>query len=80
MRPFLTDERTHRKTGFDEFVRESRADEPSCTGDEKLALSVHPSRVPICRGFESCRPHQRTGIERSKFIPQATSAFDHATS
>src|SRR5262249_52503622 len=30
-------------------------DESACTGDENLALSVHPSRVPICRGFEPCR-------------------------
>src|SRR6476620_6567009 len=56
VRPFLADECTQRKTGFDKFVRDSRANEPACTGDKNLALSVHPSRIPICRGFEPRRP------------------------
>ena len=33
VRPLLTNERAHRKAGFNEFVRDSRADEPACTGD-----------------------------------------------
>ena len=54
VRASLTDERAHRISGLDEFVRDSRADEPACSGDENFFPSVHPSRVPICRGFEPC--------------------------
>src|SRR5262245_9900477 len=70
IRALLTNEPAYRKTGLDEFVRDSRADEPACTGDENLALSVHPSRVPICRGFEPCRPIGKPASNAGNLAPK----------
>ena len=70
VRALLTDEPAHRKASLDEFVRDSRADEPACAGDENLALSVHSSRVPICGGFEPCRPIGKPASNAGNLTPK----------
>src|SRR5262249_12381752 len=52
----LTDERADRISGLDEFVRDSRADEPGCSSDQNFFVSAHPSRISPCGAFAPRRP------------------------
>ena len=64
VRVSFTDERADRISGLDEFVGDSRADEPACSSDQNFLVSAHPSRVSLCRGFEPGPPaNQHRPIE-----------------